>query len=404
MARSIAQTPTPVAEPDTNADANADAKQERLYFLDWLRIAAFALLVFYHVGMYYVSWEFHIKSPLASTTLEPIMTLSSPWRMSLLFVVSGAATSLMLMRSKAPGFMRQRSRRLLWPLLLGVLLLIPPQSYFEVVQQYGYAGGFIDFLALYFTAYSGFCKANHCLILPTWNHLWFLPYLWLYTLLFWWLATRAPLALGRAVALLPGILRGPRLLYLPLLVLALERWFLWPRFGSTHALVDDLYNHSVYVLMFLFGAMAVRRPELFLRMTAMRWWALLVAVAGWAVIVTLGRWRDAALFSGLQPGVVYGLAWAGLQWCAIVAAIGFAQRHWNKDHAWRAPLTEAVFPVYLVHQTFILCGAMALLPLHWPVAVEGPALIVGTFVASMVVWALARRVDALRPWLGMPLR
>ena len=60
--------------------------------------------------------------------------------------------------------------------------------------------------------------------------------------------------------------------------------------------------------------------------------------------------------------------------------------------------------MYLVHQTFILCGAMALLPLHWPVALEDPALIMGTFVASMVVWALARRVDALRPWLGMPLR
>ena len=111
-----------------------------------------------------MSWEFHIKSPLAGTTLEPIMTFSSPWRMSLLFVVSGGTTSLMLMRSDAPGFMRQRSRRLLRPLLFRVVLLIPPQSYFEVVRQYGYTGGFIDFLALFFTAYSGFCKAQICCI------------------------------------------------------------------------------------------------------------------------------------------------------------------------------------------------------------------------------------------------
>ena len=35
---------------------------QRLFFLDWLRIGAFALLVLYHVGMYYVSWSWHVKS------------------------------------------------------------------------------------------------------------------------------------------------------------------------------------------------------------------------------------------------------------------------------------------------------------------------------------------------------
>ena len=42
---------------------------DRLVFLDWVRIIAFALLMFYHVGMYYVTWDFHIKSPHASTLL-----------------------------------------------------------------------------------------------------------------------------------------------------------------------------------------------------------------------------------------------------------------------------------------------------------------------------------------------
>ena len=192
------------------------------------------------------------------------------------------------------------------------------------------------------------------------------------------------------------------MLYLPILVLTLERWFLWPRFGSTHALLDDFHNHSAYFLMFPVGAVNVRRPELIARMTALRWWA--AARAGWAAIVTMVRWRDTALISGVQPGALYGLAWACLQWCAILVAIGFAHLHWNEDHPWRAPLTEAVFPVYLVHQTFILRGAMALLTLHWSIAIEGPALVVGSFVASFAVWLLARRVNALRPGLGIPLR
>lgn len=36
---------------------------ERLLYVDWLRIGAFALLVLYHVGMVYVTWDFHVKHP-----------------------------------------------------------------------------------------------------------------------------------------------------------------------------------------------------------------------------------------------------------------------------------------------------------------------------------------------------
>ena len=77
--------PSPVA-PMTTSTSQAT---ERLYFLDWLRILAFAALVVYHVGMYYVSWDFHVKSPFAGPGLEPWMKLTEPWRMSLIFMISG---------------------------------------------------------------------------------------------------------------------------------------------------------------------------------------------------------------------------------------------------------------------------------------------------------------------------
>jgi hypothetical protein len=68
----------------------------RLYFLDWIRIFAFCVLIFYHTGMYYVSWDWHVKSPFASDAIEPLMILSSPWRLGLLFMISGVATAFML--------------------------------------------------------------------------------------------------------------------------------------------------------------------------------------------------------------------------------------------------------------------------------------------------------------------
>ena len=42
---------------------------QRRHDLDWVRVCAFALLVLYHVGMYYVTWDWHVKSPAASEAL-----------------------------------------------------------------------------------------------------------------------------------------------------------------------------------------------------------------------------------------------------------------------------------------------------------------------------------------------
>eukprot|EP01036_Dinobryon_divergens_P003682 gene3682-4873_t len=127
----------------------------RLYFLDWLRILAFALLVPYHVGMYYVTWDWHVKSPAASTLIEPLMMLSSPWRLSLLFFIAGAATQMMWRRNGSAGFVGRRSRQLLWPLLFGMGVVVPPQAYYEVVSKLSYAGSYVDFMRLYLTGYGG---------------------------------------------------------------------------------------------------------------------------------------------------------------------------------------------------------------------------------------------------------
>jgi Acyltransferase family len=87
--------------------------------LDWVRIGAFGLLIFYHVGMLYVSWGFHIKSAHRVTALEPLMLVLNPWRLALLFLVSGVATGFMLRKSALGSLLRARSARLLIPLATG---------------------------------------------------------------------------------------------------------------------------------------------------------------------------------------------------------------------------------------------------------------------------------------------
>lgn len=374
---------------------------QRQYFLDWLRIGAFALLVLYHVGMYYVPWDWHVKSRETFAVLEPLMRLSNPWRMSLLFLLSGAATAWMLQR-RTQGLLRERATRLLLPLVTGMLLIVPPQPYFEVVQKVGYGGSYLDFLGLYFSAYHGFCRGTDCLVLPTWNHLWFLPYLFCYTALLLLLHRALPARWRATLAGRFGALPAWQLWLLPVLVLALIRLALLTRFGSTHALVDDWFNHATYFVVFLLGAGFGASPRLFTRIEPLRWAALAAALLCWAGITLY--------FEAMRgmPDVPEGLralqrvAHAALQWSAIIALLGFASRHLNHDHPWRAPLTEAVFPVYLVHQTLIILLAMAFTRLALPAGIEAALLIMLTFVASLLFWRVSRCTGPLRPWLGLP--
>lgn len=373
--------------------AATSSASPRLYFLDWLRIGAFALLVLYHVGMVYVSWDFHVKSPHAGPALEPWMRLSSPWRMSLLFLISGAVTAVMLGRRVGGGFMQARSKRLLAPLLFGMLVIVPPQAYVEVVHKLAYDGSYLDFMALYLTGYGGFCEApGRCLILPTWNHLWFIPYLWVYTALLWLLLRRWPGALDALAGRLGAVMHH-RLAWmgLPVAALWLARLGLAQRFPSTHALVDDWFNHVQYLGFFVAGAAFVRLPGVWTQMTALRWPALGLALAAWAVPVILSL--------PVSPAAM--LLRSGMQWWAIVALLGFAHRHLNVDHPWRAPLNEAVFTVYLLHQTVLVLAFHAVQRWQLAPAVEGALLVGLTFAFSLLGWRLARRVGWLRPWVGL---
>ena len=378
--------------------SGAKPSTQRLYFLDWVRILAFAMLVPYHVGMYYVTWYWHVKSPFASSALEPWMRLSSPWRMSLLFVVSGAATAFMLASQGASiALLRQRTARLLLPLLCGVLVVVPPQSYFEVVQRFQFAGSFADFMQLYLSAYGGFCSAKRsCLILPTWNHLWFLPYLLCYTVLLWLSVRGSANILDRIAARADAVLRANDLqraywlLLLPIFYLTSTRLLLQPRYPISNALAGDWFAHSQYLALFLLGAVLARVPAVWPRFEQIRWFALGLALLSWATLV-----------AGFNISVIRPIAFSAEQWCAIAAALGFARRHLNRDSKVRIYLTEAVFPFYILHQSVIILLAIALAPLMLPPMLEGPLLIVATFVLALLSFEGIRRIGWLRPLFGL---
>jgi len=125
---------------------NRHSKQpvNRHFGMDWLRIGAFALLIAYHVAMVFVPWGWHIKTQEPVGWLVYPMLALNPWRLSLLFLVSGFASRAMLSKSDISlgRFLGQRTARLLVPLLFGILVIIPPQSWAECVQAERYRAVF----------------------------------------------------------------------------------------------------------------------------------------------------------------------------------------------------------------------------------------------------------------------
>lgn len=376
--------------------------RQRLHDLDWVRVIAFGLLILYHVGMFYVTWGWHVKSTHASHALEPLMLLTSPWRLTLLFLVSGAATRFMAARLTPGKLARSRVQRLLLPLLFGMAVIVPPQSYFEVVEKLGYTGSYLEFWGRYLRFDAGFTIDGARLILPTYNHLWFVAYILVYSLALAGLLAVARPWLARLEAALERALSGWSALVLPIIFLAALRLFLLPRFPVTHALVDDWYTHAVSFSAFLTGFFLAGRPALRDAFERLRWPALVAALAGYACYAGFSwayRSPDAVPPDALLH--IARVAYAVQQWGAIVAALGFARRHLTRDTPALRYCVEAVFPWYIVHQTIIVAAGFWLTrqPLSGPV--EGAALLAVTLGGTALSYEVVRRIRWLRPVFGL---
>ena len=378
-------------------------KPQRHYFLDWVRIIAFFILIFYHVGMYYVTWDWHVKSAHASDAIEPLMMLSSPWRLSLLFMISGVASAFMLRKISAMTFLRQRSVRLLVPLIFGMLVIVPPQPYFEIIEKIAYQGSYLDFLRLYISGYHGFCKDHSCLDLPTWNHLWFVAYLWIYTLLLGALM----LAFGRHLDTLSDrlgkLLGGWNIIVLPALVLALIRVALVARYPANHAVVGDWFNHANYGVLFVLGVLLANQRACWAQLEQLRFASLGIALTCWASLIIYYSLADA--MAPIDPSepvrITMRVVYALCEWTAITAVFGFAHRHLHFDSAKRRYLTEAVFPVYILHQSLIVTMAHLIKPAKIAAPIEALLLVTLTLTISLGVFEGVRRVRVLRPLFGL---
>lgn len=376
------------------------ASSQRHYGMDWLRIGAFVLLILYHVGYNFTPWGYQTPTRgIVSWAEVPLLALS-PWRLSLLFAISGYASSALLARDGSAGvFFRSRLARLGIPLVFGLVVVVPPQPYMGLVNS-GYEHGY-----LYYLLHDAFSfRTVNLEYLPRTMHMWFVIYLLVYTL-----------ALCGLIAVLPEgwrekirtgaerILAGPLLLPLGIGSIFLVREYAAYGWTDSHNILVDRAAHLHYGAMFLFGYL-LRGSELLRQAIARQWKAALaLGLAGfvWAA-------GDTYVFPGnigTPPAwqMPLCLAKAVMSWSVVIALFGIADRYWNRDAPWRAMLAEAVFPVYIAHQTIMVLVSYWIRDKGLTALPEFLVLSGSVAIGSWLFYLIGREIGPLRPLIGLKL-
>jgi len=387
----------------------------RRHDLDAIRIGAFALLILYHIGMFYVPWGWHVNSARPQEWLQPLMWLTNPWRMTLLFLVSGAATRLLLEAYRGQGtgaaarLGRARLTRLGLPLLFGMLVIVPPQTYYQVLEM-AQNGTLLSglspeaatagFWTQYATASGQWCSVEACIITPTWNHLWFLAYVLVYGLLAAMVAGAASNRSGAWAKRLDAVLKGPWLLILPIAFLAAIRIGLYPHFPVTHDFVQDLYTHALSLTAFGFGFLLVDAPRLTQRLIRYRHLSLTLALTSYAVLVSyMVFYPEGAEPPALLRNTMRGV-YAVDQWAFIAAILGYAGRHVHGTSPLIKYLGGGIFTFYMVHQTVIVVAAVHAEKLKLPLALEMGIVLTLTCAGCVLAYELARSIGFFGILLG----
>ena len=375
------------------------APSQRHYGMDWLRIGAFVLLIFYHVGYNFTPWGYQTptRGPVSWAEI-PLLGLS-PWRLSLLFAISGYASSALLAkdRGNTGAFFRSRLARLGIPLIFGLIVVVPPQPYMGLVNS-GYQHDYIYYML--HDAFS-FQKVRYEYV-PRTMHLWFVVYLLAYTAIL--CAVRAALPQSWRDGIRNGVekvLASWALLPLGVLFVFSVREYLPHGWTDMHSFLNDRAAHLHYGAMFLFGFL-LRQSEPLRQAIARQWKvAALLAVLGFAWTASDAYFYPGNIRTPPEWRLAFCFSKSVQSWSTVIALFGIADRFWNYDSKWRPTLAESVFPVYIAHQTVMVFVSYWIRDKGLTALPEFLILCGSVAGGSWLFYLVGREIGPLRPLIGL---
>ena len=357
---------------------------ERYDFLDWLRVIAIFVLLFFHTGMLFVGWGWHIENAEVIAALERPMDIAHRLRMPLLFVIAGAGMWFALRSRSAGQVLGERSLRLLLPLVVGMFVIVAPQVYMERIFRGEWRGGYGEFFFERVLRLEPYPAGDF-----SWHHLWFIAYLYVYVLLLlpalaWWRR--------RALEIRPRLW-----LYALGLPLALNEALLKPHFPENHALIGDWYIFNHYLLLTLFGFLLASMAGGWEWLESQRRRALGAAIAVFVLALVL---FDAGAIERDTPldALVANL----FTWLCLMAFLGYGRRYLSFSNPLLRWAREASYPVYILHQTVIVIAGYYVVQQPWAAWIKFYVVLAITMACCYVLYeTVIRRFPWSRVMFGL---
>lgn len=343
----------------------------RRYDIDWIRVIAIGLLLIYHVAIGFQPWGMmiaFITNAESWTSLWLPMMMLNVWRIPLLFFVSGMGVYFALQNRNWKQLIGERALRILIPFIVGAIAIVPIhlciwQKYYNFNNTYT----------------------------PDPGHLWFLGNIFVYVLLF------APLFFylknnenGKVVGLIRKIFSSPFGLLLVIAAFIVEAMILKPYPYELYAMT--WHGFFLGMLAFLFGFCFVLSGDAFWNMLLkFRWFLLALAVALFVLRLVY--------FQMNTP--VYLLVTESQCWILSVFVLGY--KYLNRGGKVLTYLSQAAYPVYILHMIFLYLGSYFIFKMEITVQVKFVLVLLFTAAGCFATYELIRRVKWLRPLLGLKL-
>jgi peptidoglycan/LPS O-acetylase OafA/YrhL len=370
-------------------------KKSRQYEIDWLRILLILSVFFYHIGMIFVPWSWHIKNQETISWLIHPMDFLHLWRMPLLFLISGVATYYAIGSKNSVGYIKERSLRLLLPLVVGMFLLVPVQVYIERINNYN---SLLDFYKVMFNGI--YPQGNF-----SWHHLWFIAYLFIISLIFsilinYFRSEKFVRLRSKSELFFNNFFRI-NLLIIPTLIFHPILLKYYP--NQTNDFINDWAWLIFYFTFFILGfailssnlvrdTIRIERRKFFIQ-------AFLLTIIVFSIkpIIKYGLIYNLDFLRLVNSYAVILLIWA----CSMVA-IGYSSQYLNYDTKFRKYATEAIYPFYLLHQPIIIIVAHLVIYQDMSIALKSVLItIISLFSCVVLYHFLIKRINILRVIFGL---
>lgn len=338
----------------------------RRYDIDWLRVIAIGFLIIYHVAIGFQPWGGmigFITSPKQWPALWFPMTMLNVWRIPLLFFVSGMGLYFSMQRRTWPALIRERSLRILLPFVFGVFCIVPLhlliwRYHFGLSPKYIWDMG----------------------------HLWFLANIFIYVIvlspIFYFFKKSGE---SKLIVNSKKWITGPWLLILIAGFLVLEVILMKPNPFEVYA--RTWHGFVLGLICFLSGYLMVLAGKPL--QDKLEKWAWLFLVLS----ITLFLLRT----YGSYPGYLIGLE--SFAW--ILTLFGFAGKYLQKGSAALTYLSQAAYPVYILHMIFLYLGAHFIFPMNTGAPIQFILQVLFTLGSCLLSFEVIRRIKVLRVFFGI---